>query len=130
MKKNDIILLLLCLLMGGVLWGGYKLVHREPGAYITIRVDGSVYKTLPLSRDTALDIPGADGGNNHLVIQDGKASISDADCPDKLCVHQTAISNDGESLVCLPHKLIVKVSSESQGDAPDVVAENALYTGW
>jgi hypothetical protein len=121
-KKNDIILLLFCLLAGVVLWGGYRLLHREKGAYVTIQVDGTVYKTLSLSQDTTLDIPGVDGGSNHLVIQNGKATISDADCPDKLCVHQAAISNDGESLVCLPHKIIVKVSAEDSPDTPDAVS--------
>jgi len=43
--------------------------------------------------------------------------VTDADCPDRLCVKQRAISKQGETIVCLPHRLIVKIEG---GDAPDV----------
>ena len=46
---------------------------------------------------------------NILVIEDGRAYLSDANCPDKLCVHQGKISRTGEVITCLPNKLTVTV---------------------
>ncbi len=37
-----------------------------------------------------------------------------ADCPDKLCVKQGKISKSGESIICLPHKVVVKISAEER----------------
>ena len=111
--KNDIILLLILAIAGLCVTGDT----------VTITVDGRTYRTLPLSVDTTLDIPGADGGTNHLEIKNGHASITEADCPDKLCVHQTSIRHNGESLVCLPHKVIVKVTANASEDDLDGVAK-------
>ena len=55
---------------------------------------------------------------NTLVINGGKASIVSADCPDKLCVHQQEISKAGESIICLPHKLVVRIEGTGEVDAP------------
>jgi hypothetical protein len=53
---------------------------------------------------------------NTLVIEGGRARIEAADCPDKLCVKQRAISKAGESIICLPHKLVIRISRESGVD--------------
>ena len=49
----------------------------------------------------------------------GKAKMTDADCPDQLCVHQKAASKNHESIICLPNKVVVEVdgSEESEFDA-------------
>ena len=56
---------------------------------------------------------------NLLVIKDGKADVTEADCPDKLCVHQKAISKTNETIVCLPNKVVVQVigAGESELDS-------------
>ncbi len=46
---------------------------------------------------------------NILVIKDGKAYISEATCGEQICVKHNAISNTGETIVCLPHKLTVEI---------------------
>ena len=53
---------------------------------------------------------------NVLTIRDGRADMTEADCPDKLCVHQKAISKNHEMIVCLPNKVVVEVTgSEENG---------------
>lgn len=127
MKKNDLYLFGCLLLLALCLGIGYRLFFRQTGDSVVITVDGTVEKTLPLSQDATCTIHGAPGGSNTLVIRDGSASISDADCPDKLCVHQNAISHQGETLVCLPHKVVVSIkksaSSADSDDAPDAIAK-------
>jgi hypothetical protein len=53
---------------------------------------------------------------NVLVIEDGKADMTDADCPDRLCVHQRAISRNNETIVCLPNKVVVQVTGGEESE--------------
>ncbi len=114
MKKNDIILMGAILLAALLLFVGYNFLFKQSGDSVTISIDNQVYATLPLNQDSTLTIPGENGGENILEIKNGAASITYADCPDKLCVHQKEIKNQGETLVCLPHKVIVSVTSSEE----------------
>ena len=49
------------------------------------------------------------GGYNLLVIEGGEAWLSEADCPNGLCVKTGKIRYAGQSIVCLPHKLAVRI---------------------
>lgn len=89
---------------------------------VTVTVDGALYATLPLSNDTTLTVHSGNGGENVLLIQNGQARITEASCPDLLCVHQKAISHRGESLVCLPNQVIVTVTSSKEEPHLDGVA--------
>ena len=77
-----------------------------------MKVDGVLEGTYMLSKDQEISI---NGGTNILTIKDGKADMKEADCPDQLCVHQKAISKNHESIICLPHKVVVEVESAESG---------------
>ncbi|MHA5179805.1 NusG domain II-containing protein [Oenococcus oeni] len=48
---------------------------------------------------------------NVVVATGKKVKIVEANCPDQICVQHAAIGKAGQSIVCLPHKLIVKIKS-------------------
>ena len=73
--KNDLLLLILLLVIGLLIPLGYQLFHRTAGNTVTITIDGDLWRTLPLSTDTTIDIPGR-GGTNTLCIKNGQASSS------------------------------------------------------
>lgn len=79
---------------------------KEEGARVIIKVDGQQVAEYSLSKNGKYDL---NGGTNILVIENGKAYLCDANCPDKLCVHQGKISRTGETITCLPNKLTVTV---------------------
>ena len=83
--------------------------NREDGEVIQVRVNGAVQAEYALNEEGTYEIKGTDGGKNLLEIKDGKARIREADCPDKLCVKQGKIHKVGDSLICLPHKVVVEV---------------------
>lgn len=114
MKKNDILLTAGILLLALLCFCGYRFFYHQNGAYVEVTVNGKLTNTLPLDKDTTLTIKGSNHGTNILKIKNGIASITDADCPDKLCVKQKAISKEGETLVCLPHKVVVSISSDEK----------------
>lgn len=60
-------------------------------------------------------------GCNVVKIEQGKISVFEADCPDKLCVHQGRISRPGQILVCLPNRFLVELRGGAE-DASDVDA--------
>lgn len=81
---------------------------RESGAYVKVTVDGTFYGEYPLSQDA--EIPIRNGQNyNLLVIQDESAYIKEASCKNQLCVHQGKIRYDGQSIICLPNKVVISV---------------------
>ena len=123
MKKQDIIFITGIFLIGILLFAGYHLWYHTPGSMVEITIDGTVYQTLALEKDTTIEIP-TDAGSNILKIHNGIADMTNADCPDKLCVNQKPVSHTGETLVCLPHKVIVKVTNgaDRTETVPDGVA--------
>ncbi len=120
--RNDIILVFALLLIAavGIL---YLYVFRGAGDTVRVTVDGSEYGVYPLSQDMTEDIyTGKDGEyHNRLVIKDGKAYMESANCPDGICVEHSHIFRDSESIVCLPHRVVVTVVTNGDGDTPDLV---------
>lgn len=122
MKKNDFILIGIIVAVAAVLLVVLYGFNNKSGSLVTIEVDSQIVETLPLDENTERDIV-TDNGTNHLVISDGKATMTSADCPDEICVHHKPISRSGESIICLPHKVVVTVVNEKpQDDEIDAVA--------
>ena len=76
---------------------------------LVVATAGNVTQTFDLTKDTDTMIDGVNGGTNHLIIENGTAYFSEASCPDKVCVHQGRVSQNGELIVCLPNRVIAKV---------------------
>ena len=80
--------------------------QAEPNARLIVKVDGEVIKTCSLEEDQVFWLPGK---TNEVSIQNGEVSMKEADCPDQICVRQKAISKEGESIICLPNKVVVSI---------------------
>ena len=105
MIKRDLILIASILIVAIALFLVVEMT-KEEGAGVTVKVDGIEVAEYSLAKNGTHSL---NGGTNILVIEDGKAYLSDANCPDKLCVHQGKISMTGETITCLPNKLTVTV---------------------
>lgn len=112
MKKRDIILIASILIVAIAFFLIVELT-KEEGAGVTVKVDGVKVAEYSLSKNGTYPL---NGGTNILVIENGKAYLTDANCPDKLCVHQGKISRTGETITCLPNKLTVTVYGAAQND--------------
>lgn len=111
MKKRDIILIGSVLLIAVALLLVVEL-NRQEGAYVLVRVDGQEVGKYQLSESGIYEL---NGGTNILHIENGEAYLSDANCPDKLCVHQGKISKTNQVITCLPNKLTVTVYGAEEG---------------
>lgn len=100
-----VVIILLIIIAVGIFFFYY---NKHSGSRVSVKVGGEVIAELELSEPTEYKIDTI-YGSNILIIEDGKAYISEADCPDKICVGQGSIEKKGDSIICLPHKLIIEV---------------------
>ena len=116
MKKGDFLIIgiVTLLIVSSFL---FILVPKKEGNAVTVTVAGKTVLTTSLDRDFEQEIL-TENGKNTLVIKDGYADIISADCYGNDCVHQRKISKNGEMIVCLPHKMVVQITSynESEND--------------
>lgn len=122
MKKADFILIAIVIAVVGILIFFLYGMNNNSGAYVRLEVDGKVVETLPLDTDTTREIETDNNGTNTLVIQDGYAKMTYANCPDGICTNSKKINRNGESIICLPHKVVVSVVNENDSDGIDAVA--------
>ena len=94
--KKEILLLLIIFAAAVIGYFVFQKLQSTPGAQVKVTVDGTVYGTYDLyttgEKAKKIQIKNAEGTvTNTLVIENGKADMISADCPDKLCVNQNAI---------------------------------------
>ncbi len=93
-------------------------VGDEP-ATVRITVGGTIVNEIPLSGNSlpkTVTVNGKDGGENTVIVEEGRVCIDCADCPDQICVNQGWITDSTLPIVCLPHQVIVEiVGGESSG---------------
>lgn len=115
MKKADFIIIGVVAVIVGVLAFFLYFVNADSGSVVIVEKNGEVIETLSLEQD-AERVYEFDSETNTLVIEDGKAKITDANCPDGICSQHKSINKSGESIICLPHKLVVTVSNDKEND--------------
>lgn len=128
MKKKDILLGLGVVFIALMMLLVMKITGSADGNQVRIMVDGREYGVYSLNEDQEIEIK--DGEDyNKIRISDGEVFMVEADCPDGYCIKQGKIKGRKQTIVCLPHKLVVEVtemdgSDDTSGmEAPDTVAK-------
>lgn len=109
LRRGDLLLLFVAAGVAVVL-ALVLLRSRRPGKQVVVRVDRQAVASFSLEEDREYTIDNGWGGENHLVIQDGIACIDHANCPDRICVLQGAVSQSGEAIICLPNGVVVEIT--------------------
>lgn len=113
LAKKDWILILVIVCVAGAAFLMHHFIGGKGASCVNIKVDGKITGTYSLSEDKEIKI---NNGSNILRIKNGKASMTEADCPDQLCVHQKAVSLNNESIICLPNKVVAEVQSSEASE--------------
>ena len=92
----------------------YVLPHVKYGS-IQITVDGELYGTYSLGKDQVIAI----GDTNVCEIKNGEVKMTEANCPDHLCMKQPAVGSAGGYIVCLPNKVVIQGEGEPDADPQD-----------
>ena len=115
-KKADVFLAFILLIVG-IASSVFLIYGGVAGETVRISVGGTTYGTYDLNKDAIIDVT-VNGHHNVVEIKDGAVFITDADCPDQLCIRQGAISNTSQSIVCLPNKVVIELIGPDRG-GPD-----------
>ena len=118
--RNDVIFIAALLVVIAVA-GACLYFFRGEGNSVTVSIDGTVVATYPLNVDRTEEILTESGGYNRLIIKDGKAYVDSASCPDGICAAHKPIHREGESIVCLPNKVVITVQTTHTDDGLDAV---------
>lgn len=125
LNRTDTILLSSLFLFGIALCIFIYMPHKISGNYVEVRIDGQIIDTFSLFGQHEETIHTHDGGTNTFYINNGSVSMTDADCHDKVCVNMKEISKTGETIVCLPHKLVLTVINYNEEPQMDAVTGGA-----
>ena len=133
-RKADIILFIVLVAIGLAASAALTLSHGEAasGAKVVIESGGDLYARYPLAEDRTVVVPApkqkksdAHAGNpddeasaqydyyNVVVISGGTVSVTEASCKNQVCVKHRTISKPGESIVCLPNRMVVRIENSS-----------------
>ena len=121
--KNDVIFILALISILTVVGLGFMLFMNE-GNTVTVSVNGEILQTYPLDKDRSVEIITGDNNEsfNLLVIKDSKASVTSASCPDGICASHKPIYREGESIVCLPNRVVITVKNTSGSESLDIIS--------
>ena len=126
LKKLDIVIIVLLI---GLSFTPHLIFAKTwskdySSTYANIKISGKVYKNIPLTEKNGEQtlVVETDHGNNTIVITGDTIQITEADCHDDLCVKQGAISKVGQSIICLPHELIIEIKGEESSDSDIILS--------
>lgn len=109
--KRDLILiaLLLAVSVGSLL---YMNMTRIEGGRAVVRIKGRITATYSLEKDGVYVL---NNGTNVLTIENGFASMTKADCPDKICMNTGKVFFNGQTITCLPNQVTVTIEESESG---------------
>ena len=118
-RKGDIIVIVgLIFLSFGLNFAINKISTGYEGDFLVVEQDGKVIEKLPMDEDTEYKVEYG-GHYNTIIIKDKKAYIKEADCQDQICTHMHPIEKEGQTIICLPHRLFLELESHGQDKKDD-----------
>ena len=99
------------------------MLRQAPATLALVYSDGKLVERLDLSLvSEPHNITVVSGsGVNVISVENGRIRISDANCPDSSCIRQGWISGGVTPIVCLPHRLVIKLEGGGTQDVDAVV---------
>lgn len=110
-KKRDLLVPAVIAAAILVIWFCFQTREDAVGGQAVVTIDGEEYGSYPLDTDQEIPIYIDGVQTNILIISDGAADMTEADCPDQICVNHASISKEHETIVCLPNKVVVEIES-------------------
>ena len=124
-KKMDIVIIVLLLIISFTPHLIFFKTSQKSSKnnYAIIQVDGKIHKKIDLSKvkkseKVNLNLP---NGKNTLLIKNNNIEMKSANCNDALCVKQGNISKVGQTIICLPHKLIIEIKGDELDSKDDLI---------
>jgi len=116
-----LVYLFIFLLIAGSFFGLYQMGRGVEKNQVTVEVNGRVWGTYDIpdnGKEEVVRIDAGNGGYNILVITGSGIYMKEANCPDQICVNFGRISKPGQTIVCLPHKVVISITGDQEGELP------------
>lgn len=118
-RPADIILAVLLIAIGFAM-SFFLAFGKDDGAQVRATADGKLYGVYRLDEDQTVTI--RQGARvNEFEIKDGAVRMLHASCRNHDCMQEGAISRTGETIVCLPNKVVLEVTGGEEEF--DVIAQ-------
>lgn len=121
--RKEVILLVIIFIVIAIVAAVFYGRQQDAGDMVVVTVNNEEYGRYPLDQDQEVLIRVDEEHSNRLIIKDGQADVTEATCPDHLCVNMKSISMEGESIVCLPNRVIVEIDSNTSHTNLDTMAQ-------
>ena len=112
-RKADIILLIVLVIVG-LASTAYVAMSKTGGDTVIIEQRGKMYGKYSLFENRTITIEGKKC-KNIVTIEGGQVWMEESTCKNQICVHHSRISSGGESIVCLPNRVVVRVEGKGGG---------------
>jgi len=117
MKSNKFwAILVLCVLMISVLISAVIFIYQGSGTVASVYQSGTLIKQIHLdtvSTPYTFVVESDDQRFNIISVEQGRICVTDASCPDHVCVNTGWISDGVIPIVCLPNELVIQIESAS-----------------
>lgn len=94
----------------------FLLRPQTGAAFAEISSQGQVIKTVDLATDQQFTVETPQGGVNTVTVREGKIAVTEASCPDQICVNR-GWCGGGTAVVCLPNRLVIRFLGNQELDA-------------
>ncbi|MBQ9992339.1 MAG: NusG domain II-containing protein [Firmicutes bacterium] len=111
MHTKDFLLILIIVIAAAILWLGFAFLSPAENAAAVISVDSKQAIKLDLQKDGIYEIKGMLYPCT-VEIKNGRIRMESSQCPDKICEHTGFISHSGQSIVCLPNRVIIELQKQ------------------
>lgn len=118
--KKDIISIAV-IIAASVIAAFIAFTTSHEGSTMVITVSGEEYGRYPIDTDRVITVD-TGSGINEITINNGEAYVSYADCPQGICAHHKPVSRSGESIICVPHEVVISIESEDSEGGYDAVS--------
>ena len=112
--RNDVILVTVILVIAVTVLLFIN-ATKVQGNRVVVKINGVEAQSYALSENTEFEIKtGKNNENSNIVvIENGKVRVTEADCPDGICKEYRPISYVGETIICLPHKVVIEIVGDN-----------------
>lgn len=124
MTKGDKLLIVMVIILSFSAMGYIRMLAlSDAEKYVSVQVNGEEIKRIifdPSLVGTTIPVK-TQYGYNLIEIGDERVRVIEADCPDKIDVKQGYISNIGETIVCLPNKMVIEIKGLNNDTEIDII---------
>ncbi|SDC46297.1 hypothetical protein SAMN05421734_10957 [Pelagirhabdus alkalitolerans] len=90
----------------------------------TVQVDQTVVDEIDLSgvnESKMIEVPEIKCNDEGIEIDDNAVRVRKSDCPEQICVRTGFIASPGEAIICLPHRVVIEITS-NDSSIDDVIS--------